>query len=68
MKVKIGSRWYSSEHEPICIQVTSKERDQIASLNPTRTPSMKYASFPEELAITVEEKLEWMTKEEEDED
>lgn len=56
MRVKIGDTWYSSDEQPICIQLRKKEQEQIANMD---GPELKYGVFPESWKIP-EEMFDWM--------
>ena len=60
MRVKVGDRWYSSDEQPICIQVSKGEQRQIAEMDRSIAKHGKYAIFPNADKTTAEEKLEWM--------
>ena len=60
MRVKVGDCWYSSDEQPICIQVSDGEQRQIANMDRSVATNGKYAIFPNPEKTTVEEKLEWM--------
>ena len=60
MKVKIGDKWYDSQDEPICIHISKLEQDQIGSMDRTVMTQGKYASFPDSLEATAEQKWKWM--------
>ena len=47
MKVKIGNQWHDSNDEPICIQVSEVEQEQIGSMDRSIAPHGKYAIFPD---------------------
>lgn len=61
MRVKIGDTWYSSDEQPICIQVNETEQQQIGNLDRAVAKEGKYAVFPESNKTSVEEKLDWMS-------
>lgn len=46
MKVKIGNDWHDSTVEPICIQISAGEQQQIAELDRAVAIEGKYAVFP----------------------
>lgn len=58
MKVKIGSVWHDSNEEPICIQISKGEQQQIADIDRSVATNGKYAIFPGDW--TREEMLTWM--------
>jgi len=58
MRVKIDGVWHDSNEEPICIQISENEQQQIASVNRVDAPSGKYAIFPGEWER--EDMLKWM--------
>jgi predicted transcriptional regulator YdeE len=60
MKVKIGEAWYSSDEQPICIQVSELEQKQISQMDRKQAPAGKYAIFPNSDEITPEEMRDWM--------
>lgn len=47
MRVKIGNRWHDSDEEPVAIQVSTVEQQQIASMDRTVAPNGRYAVFPD---------------------
>jgi hypothetical protein len=58
MKVKIGNTWYDSMHEPICVELTDKDKENIQNMLPE---SKKYACFPDSWDGKPKSKLrEWM--------
>lgn len=60
MKVKIGDKWYDSKDEPICLQVSKGEQEQIGNLDRSKAPSGKYAVFPDESNWTPDSMHKWM--------
>lgn len=60
MRVKIGAQWYSSNDQPICIQVSKGEQRQIAEMDRTVAVHGKYAVFPNAGTRTPEQMLQWM--------
>lgn len=58
MRVKIGNHWYSSEEEPICIQVSIVEQEQIANIDRKIATAGKYAVYDK--YIDPDELLNWM--------
>lgn len=57
MRVKVGDKWYDAEETPICIELTIKERLDIATLPKEVT---KYAGFPTNTKMSREEMIKWM--------
>tara|TARA_R110001606_G_scaffold392160_1_gene560860 strand:- start:493 stop:681 length:189 start_codon:yes stop_codon:yes gene_type:complete len=62
MKVKIGDTWYSSDDQPICIQVESHKEYSLLTVTNKKGTDGKIAFFPESDASDRESKLEWMKK------
>ena len=60
MRVKIGDTWYSSDDQPICIQLTKAEQKDICSMYRCILVQGKYAVFPDNNNMTVEERREFM--------
>lgn len=58
MRVKIGEKWYDSNDEPICIQVSEVEQKQIGGMDREVATNGKYASFPD--GWEPDAALEWM--------
>jgi hypothetical protein len=58
MRVRIGDKWYDSQLEPICIQVSEREQAQVGGMDRDVAMQGKYAVFPE--GWTVEQCREWM--------
>lgn len=63
MRVKIGNVWYDSSEQPICIQISKEEQQQIAGLDRSSAVQGKYAVFPEWYKATADEMVEWMNGE-----
>lgn len=61
MRVKIGDQWYNSEKQPICVQLSETEQQQIADMDRTVATKGKYASFPEGWPWSHDERLKWMS-------
>jgi len=59
MKVKIKNKVYDGAKEPIMVILTSQDKINIANMLPTAT---KYAQFPDELKMTKEEMIKWMSE------
>lgn len=51
MRVRIGDQWYSTKDQPICIQLSELEQQQIAAMDRSVAPQGKYAVFPRALAL-----------------
>jgi len=60
MRVKIGNVWHNCEDEPICIQISKGEQEQIASLDRRIATEGKYAIFPDSCGLTKDQMLAWM--------
>ena len=60
MKVKIGDTWYDSDEQPICVQVTEGEQQQIADIDRAVAPAGKYCIFPDSEDWDMESMREWM--------
>ncbi|WP_413615730.1 hypothetical protein MRB56_02345 [Halomonas cupida] len=58
MKVKVGNQWHDSNEEPICIQVSEGEQEQIGSMDRSVATEGKYAIFPDNWRGQA--LLEWM--------
>lgn len=61
MRVKVGDQWYSSDEQPICIQVSEGEQQQIADMDRSVAPNGKYAVFPDAVSIDSDWMREWMS-------
>lgn len=61
MRVKIGNRWYDSNQQPICIQISEEEQEQIANMDRQVANKGKYASFPPNCNMSAAEMLKWMS-------
>lgn len=59
MRVKIGDQWHDSKLEPICLQVSEGEQEQIGGMDRSIAKKGKYAKFPHSWQI--EECFEWMS-------
>lgn len=57
MRVKIGSTWYHSDEQAICIELTEENKKKIASMGPDYD---KLAEFPDDMEVSREEMTEWM--------
>jgi len=61
MRVKIGDRWFDSDDQPLCVQLSELEQQQISELNRDVYTEGKFAVFP---TITKRsEALVWMRDE-----
>lgn len=60
MRVKVRGEWFSSYDEPICIQISESEQQQIADIDRGVAPQGKYAVFPESDKLSREEMIELM--------
>jgi len=56
MRVKVGDKWFDAKEQPICIQYSDGEREQINS-NPGS--NRKYAQFPDGWG-TPDDMRDWM--------
>ena len=58
MRLKYGDTWFDvSDDIPIMIQLTEKDKENIASMHPEAT---KYAIFSDNSKLTNIEKYDWM--------
>jgi hypothetical protein len=57
MKVKVGSKIYDGEHEPVMVILSEEDKKNISNMLPEAT---KYCSFPDDVAFDPEEILKWM--------
>lgn len=62
MRVKVGNEWHDSCDEPICIQVSEGEQEQIGSMDRELAPNGKYAVIPDDWG-TEEEMRAWLRSE-----
>lgn len=46
MKVKIDNQWHDSNDEPICIQVSEGEQEQIGRMDRSVATHGRFAVFP----------------------
>lgn len=60
MRVKIGDRWHDSDLEPICLQISETEQEQIAGMDRSVAKQGKYAKFPD--SWQSEKCREWMNE------
>lgn len=60
MRVKIGNQWHDSSLEPICLQVSESEQEQIANMDRSIAKQGKYALFPD--SWRAEKCREWMNE------
>jgi hypothetical protein len=60
MRVKIGDIWYSDKDQPVCVELSEKDKVNISNMYKEAT---KYASFPDSCSWTNDEKLGWMREE-----
>jgi len=60
MRVKIGGQWHDSALEPICLQVSESEQQQIAGMDRRVAKNGKYAAFPD--GWVREKCFEWMNE------
>ncbi|MDF9432990.1 hypothetical protein [Chromohalobacter israelensis] len=63
MRVKIGNQWHDSREEPICIQVSRGEQQQIAEMDRSMATEGKYAVFPDSWGGDGEAMLRWLSEE-----
>lgn len=59
MRVKIGSKWYSSDDQDLCVEFTEIELDQVKAMNPEVAPNRRFAVM-EERGRTHEEMRAWI--------
>ena len=57
MRVKINDVWYDSYATPICVELSSADKDNISRMAPDAT---KYAHAPDNHFTSAEEFLKWM--------
>jgi hypothetical protein len=60
MRVKIDNTWYDSTEQPICIQIDELEQEQIGNIDRNLATQGKYAVFPNNVALTKDEMIEFM--------
>lgn len=60
MRVKIGDQWHDSSLEPICLQVSESEQEQIGGMDRRIASSGKFAKFPD--VWDREKCFEWMSE------
>jgi hypothetical protein len=58
MRVKVGDTWHDGEKEPVMVELTAKDKENIANMAPDAT---KYCSYPDRLKP--EEVEAWMAEE-----
>jgi len=58
MRVKIGSTWYSSDDQPLCVEVSEGEQRQIADMDRSVATHGRYAAFPD--GWSVEQARQWI--------
>jgi len=61
MRVKIGSKWYSSDDQDICIEFTEKELEYVKteSFDPEVAPKRRFAVMHED-GRTTDQMREWI--------
>lgn len=62
MRVKIGNKWFDSDDQPICIQINDVEQNHISQIDRKIAESGKYAVFPDNTEMTVDQMREWMNE------
>ena len=60
MWVKIGETWHDSNEQPIMIQLSEGEQEQIANIDREVAPKGRYALYPIEAFNSHEELMEWI--------
>ena len=60
MRVKVGDTWYSSDEQPICIELSEAESARITGVNLIAEGTRKHAIFPNARNMTTEEVKKWM--------
>ena len=60
MRVKIGNKWYNSDEQPICIQISEKEQALIGDMQRGPESNGMFAVFPEDTTMSAEQRLAWM--------
>lgn len=63
MRVKIGNQWHDSHEEPICIQVSPGEQQQIADMDRSVAPNGRYAVFPDSWSANPGAMRRWIVEE-----
>lgn len=60
MRVKLGDKWYSSEDQPIGLQLSELEQKQISEMDRSVAVNGKYACFPDTSNMNREQMIDWM--------
>lgn len=60
MRVKIKDTWHDSKEEPICIQISEGEQEQIKNMDRRIAQNGKYAVFPDSDKMTRKQMLDFM--------
>lgn len=60
MRVKIGDKWHNSSLEPICLQLSESEQEQIGGMDRRIANNGKFAAFPD--GWDREKCFEWMSE------
>ncbi|QFT84457.1 hypothetical protein FIU88_05620 [Halomonas sp. THAF12] len=60
MRVKVANQWHDSDEEPVAIQVSTVEQQQIGSMDRTQAPNGRYAVFPDAWSANQEAMRDWV--------
>ena len=60
MRVKVGDTWYSSDEQPICIELSEAECARITGVNLLVSEKRKHALVPNMRNMTTAEIKKWM--------
>lgn len=63
MRVKIGNQWHDSREEPVAIQISPGEQEQIAGMDRSVAPNGRYAVFPDSWSANPGAMRRWIAEE-----
>jgi len=59
MRVKIGDKWFDGNEQPVMVELTDSDKQNIANMLPHCT---KYAMFPDNDHRSTEDMKKWMSE------
>lgn len=60
MRIKVQDKWFDSDEEPLCVQFSKKDLENLKNAEWPENVKHKYATFPDHFEMTQEECSEWM--------
>ena len=60
MRVKVGDTWYTSDEQPICIELSEAECAKVIGMNLLVRGKRKHAVLPNARNMTAAEVEKWM--------